>query len=187
MILINKRKSFAEREFPRTLNLQTKRESSAMKSIYAWQQELLDNPPSVSKLYSKGEWKEIVLEELYEPGSEGFRGPHSEESKRLISEAHKGKKQPVNLIHKRSKSRSRQITIDGIKYSSQTNAAEKLNVSKAVISKWKKMAGSSDFRREDILLGQKGENNSFFGKKHSEESKKKMSLAKMGNKHAIRM
>ena len=66
-------------------------------NIYPWQQELLDNPPRVSQLYSPEEWEDIVLNELFEPNimvgeANSFYGKiHSEEAKRKISEAKKGK------------------------------------------------------------------------------------------------
>lgn len=73
-------------------------------NIYPWQQQLLDSPPRVSRLYSPEEWEDIVLNELFEPGTNkaaiSMRGvPKSEETKRKM-------RKPKTEEHKRNISKA---------------------------------------------------------------------------------
>lgn len=96
------------------------------------------------------------------PGGEGGGGPCSEEKKRKLSEAHKGKKH--SETHKKNISEAlkgrggEKHHMYGKKLSEQTK---------------KKMSEAN-----------KGEKNYFYGKKHSEETKKKISEALKSRTHS---
>ena len=130
-------------------------------NIYPWQQELLDNPPRASQLYSPEEWEDIVLNELFEPNTmKGEAHPLygkklSDETKKRMSEARKGK--PKSEEHKKKIS-GEGNPFYGKKHSEETR---------------KRIAELSAERA-------KGERNPMYGKKHSEETKKKMSETKKG-------
>ena len=132
-------------------------------NIYPWQQELLDNPPRASQLYSPEEWEDIVLNELFEPNTmKGEAHPLygkklSDETKKRMSEARKGK--PKSEEHKKKIS-GEGNPFYGKKHSEETR---------------KRIAELSAERA-------KGERNPMYGKKHSEETKRKMSESQKGRK-----
>lgn len=135
-------------------------------SIYPWQQELLDNPPRVSQLYSPEEWEDIVLNELFEPNTmkgeanSWYGETHSEETKRILSEAKKGEANPwYGKKHSKEAKKKMSEALKG-----KREGEKNPNYGKKA---------SEETKRK---IGEAGK-----GRKHSEEAKRKISEALKGN------
>ena len=117
-----------------------------------WQEDLINNPPPSSSIYSEKEWSDIVQHELFEPSSNfsesnGFFGKHhTEETRMRISESVKS------------------------------------NHSRYTKEELKERHGSTGSKNGMFISKRYGELNPMFGKKHNKQTKELMASKKRGKK-----
>jgi len=132
----------------------------------------------------------IISEETRKKISEANKGrkgcmlgkTHSEEARKKISEANKGNTNMLGKTHSEETKKKMSEANTGKTYMLRKTPSEE---NRKKISEANTGKTHSEETKQKLSEAQKGENNNFFGKKHSEEARKKMSEANKGNTNML--